>query len=300
MKPGRQWEKILHDHITSESIKNLDNFKSSKVNHKIALWNPDTNGLRYLKMLIYNLFNTLTDNQKNILFNCKKRDFGNPVSVKREGEDICLDYIQSCLEVDFIDKYTTLDSKSILEIGAGYGRTCHAIVSNFNVCTYTICDIGSCLELSKRYLKEVLDGADYQKIKFIDPTSLFKSRLEFDLCINIDSFSEMEKRHVLLYLEFIEKKCKNLYTKNPVGKYADSEITGDKDPEAIRFASNSGILNDILEIHDEVSVLENSKKFLESYRPGGSWVVCSHSWSPPISYYWQAIYKKRDIKTEEL
>lgn len=293
-----QWDKIFEDHITEDRLECLKDFKSTEVNHKISLWNPSTNGLRYLKMLIYNLFDSLTDSQKSIMKNCKNRDFGNPVSVKRGGYEICLDYAQACLEVDFISKNILPEEKDLLEIGAGYGRTCHTILNNFNISSYTICDIGECLGLSKRYLREVLEDADYRKIKFISPEDLFKNSDSFNLCINIDSFAEMNKDDVVRYLSFIDRNCENFYTKNPVGKYIDSEISGDRDPESISLALNSGILKDIVEIHSDESVIENSKKFIKAYKPSGKWAIKADSWSPPISYYWQAFYKKTGVKND--
>lgn len=292
MKTGKQWEKIFKEHITKENIEDLHSFKSNSINHKISLWNPETNGTRYLKMLIYNLFSTLTKEQKIMISNCNKRDFGNPVSIEREGENICLDYIQSSLEASFIDSHFSIEDKKVLEIGAGYGRTCHTLISNFNIDTYTICDLENCLDLSRRYLKEVLSELNYSKIKFIKPEDLIYSDDNFDLCINIDSFAEMDKEDVVLYLSFIDKNCNSLYTKNPVGKYIDSEILGDKDKESISLALKSGILNDIVEIHNEESVEINSQKFLEAYTPSDEWSVFANSWAPPISYYWQALYKK--------
>ena len=293
-----QWDKIFEDHITEDRLECLEDFKSTEVNHKISLWNPSTNGLRYLKMLIYNLFDSLTDNQKSIIVNCKNRDFGNPVSVKREGHTICLDYIQASLEVDVISKNISLDKKSLLEIGAGYGRTCHAIISNFNISSYTICDIGGCLELSKKYLQEVLKEEDYKKISFVSPEDLVKSKDKFNLCINIDSFAEMDRDIVIRYLKFIDENCENFYTKNPVGKYVDSEISGDKDPESISLALKSGILKDIVEIHSDASVIENSKKFIKAYKPSDKWMALADSWPPPISYYWQAFYKRSGVKND--
>ena len=42
---------------------------------------------------------------------------------------------------------------SVLEIGAGYGRTCHGLLSNLHINEYTIIDLENMLEHSKEYLK---------------------------------------------------------------------------------------------------------------------------------------------------
>ena len=49
---GKQW--VDNNKLISTDITNWDNFKRSDFFYKIALWNPDTNGLRYLKFLLYN------------------------------------------------------------------------------------------------------------------------------------------------------------------------------------------------------------------------------------------------------
>ncbi|MAE85961.1 MAG: methyltransferase, partial [Flammeovirgaceae bacterium] len=155
MKISDLWRHILDNHITSKSVKSLEQFKRGPINFKISLWDPEKNGVRYLKMLIYNISSSLTSKQWSIIKKTKNRDVGAPVSVKIDDESICLDYAQSALETDFILSSTA--PKKVLEIGAGYGRTCHTIIENIDLDEYVIIDLPECLQLSKEYLCKVLD-----------------------------------------------------------------------------------------------------------------------------------------------
>src|ERR1022692_2958380 len=139
--PSPLWKDINDNIITRENMATLDNFKSNEINHRISLWNPQTNGIRYLKTLVYNLSSGLTSLDWQIIKKIKNRDIGNPISIKYNNQDICLDYIQALFEMNFISKKLNLDNKRIIEIGVGYGRTCHSIISNYNIKSYHIVDL---------------------------------------------------------------------------------------------------------------------------------------------------------------
>lgn len=284
------WKHNIKNHVNIDSDEKFNNFKRNSVNFKISLWNPSTNGMRYLKMLSYNMINSLTEDQKIIILNTKNRKIGNPISVNFDGE-VCLDYIQSALEVDYI---SSIRPSTILEIGAGYGRTCHTILSNLNISEYTIVDLRECLEISRRYLFEVLDAHIFEKIVFVEAYDLDPLRSKsFDLALNIDSFAEMNSKSVENYLSLINKTCKFLYVKNPVGKYLEESLDNHfEGKDVVQKALSSGLLTDILDIHDKNEVKKSSNNFLKAYSPGEKWKIICDSWSPPISYYWQAIYKK--------
>lgn len=289
------WKQINENQLSLDKIDNIDNFKSSDINWKIALFNPKTNGIRYLKTLIYNIASGLNKNEWTLLQNIAERNFGKPITITYNNQQICLDYAQAIFELTFILKNLQLDGASILEIGAGYGRTCHAIMSNCNIKSYYIIDLANCLKLSRRYLKKVLPEGDYEKISFIresDLSTLDNSR--FDLCINIDSFAEMNHDVVDIYLSFINQRCNFFYVKNPVGKYLDKSLDEhSQGSQVVKLALSQGLLKDIIDIHDNAEVERQAEKFLKAYLPGKRWECLSNSWAKPWSYYWQAIYEKR-------
>ena len=118
-----------------------------------------------------------------------------------------LDYLLSLEEVLFL-KDTLQEVYSILEVGPGYGRTCHSILSIFeNVQEYVVIDLKEMLNISRQYLKRVLDQKDFEKITFVDVDSLHENNKIFDLVINIDSMQEMDGKVVQNYLDFIDNKA---------------------------------------------------------------------------------------------
>ena len=104
----------------------------------------------------------------------------------------------------------------------------------------------------------------------------------------------MNSEVVIEYLDFIDSTCKFLYVKNPVGKYWDPSLDNHSEGiEVVKKAISTGVLTNIVEIHDKHDVLEASKLFLEAYQPGDKWSLKKDSWARPITYYWQAMFEKR-------
>ena len=291
------WKFVNQTYITKDQIQDLTNFKSSSVNFKIALWNPHTNAVRYLKAIIYNLCASLTPENWERITKIENRHIGNPFTVRYNGEEICLDYLQAVYELDFIAKNVRVDGLSILEIGAGYGRTCHAIMSNHEVEIYYIVDLENCLQLSQNYLGKVLDKPAFSRIRFILAEDFdLLSDMHFDLCINIDSFAEMDAEVVQYYLDYVRKHSNYLYVKNPVGKYLDKSLDGhSQGEEVVQLALSTGVLRDIIDIHDNQAIEAQVGKFIQAYQPGSDWRCIDASWAVPWSYYWQAIFKKADV-----
>ena len=294
-KASKLWEYINRNFLNDAKLKDFNNFKSSSVNHKLSIWNPETNGVRFLKALIFNICTTLLPQEWEKLSRIKNREVGNPYSIHYNNECVCLDYLQAVFEMNFMDKLVSFENAEIIEIGAGYGRTCHALLSNYEISSYSIVDLNNSLELSKQYLKAVLDESNYDKISFIDVDSFqSKSDKNFTICINIDSFAEMDEKTVHLYLDFINKQCENFYVKNPVGKYSDKTLsTGNEGTKVVNMAMETGILRDIVNIHDNIEVQGQSKKYKKAYRPSDDWECLKDGWARPWSYYWQAFYQKK-------
>jgi len=290
---GRQWQALVEGHYRNTTPTDLAGFKSSAFNNKITLWDPETNGLRYLLELIVNLCRQLTPKEWAYLSAMRGKEIGEPHSVRFRGETVCLDSLQAVFELCFIGDHIGLDGSRIIEIGAGYGRTCHALLSNKDIASYTIVDIPLMLGIASRYLPQVLTEDQFDKICFV-PLEDFPAldSEHFDLCINIDSFAEMEEEVVLNYLEFVATHCSNFYTKNPTGKYWDKKLSPDAANEGLQLALASGILRDMIDIHDEQSVEQQAKKFVQAYRPAADWHCAADAWGRPWSYFWQAFYAK--------
>lgn len=291
---GNFWELINENQLSHDKIRNIDKFKPSEINWKIALFNPHTNGVRYLKTLIYNMASDLSEDEWALLKNIQRRNFGAPLIITYNNEEICLDYLQAVYELSFISENMRMDGASVIEIGSGYGRTCHSIMSNYELQSYYIIDLDNCLKLSKKYLKTVLDKNRYDKIHFVRAGEIgLLGNISFDCCINIDSFAEMDSAAVIEYLSFINNRCKVFYVKNPVGKYMDKTLDDHFQGEhVVDLALRQGVLKDIIDIHDNFQVQKQSAKFIAAYSPGKKWRCKMDSWAKPWSYYWQAIYEK--------
>jgi putative sugar O-methyltransferase len=275
---------------------NISNFKSSDINFKLALWDPRRNGVRYLKTLIYNLAAVLGEDNWDRMRNIRNRDVGNPICVRYDGELVCLDYLQAVFELEFISRHVSMAGAHVLEIGAGYGRTCHAFLSNHDIATYTVIDLENSLALASEYLRTVLSAEQFTKISFVSAADAEKdiSGGRFDLCINIDSFAEMTPETVTEYLALIDGHCGAFYVNNPVGKYLDKSLDGHwQGNELVESALSTGLLREIIDIHDNQAVREQVGKFTDAYRPGPRWDCVADAAAVPWSYYWQALYRRQ-------
>ncbi len=296
-KYGRSalWEHYNRTHVTGEPRTELAGFKSSAPNFKMALWDPRPNGVRYLKTLIYNLAERLSPAAKDALRRIRHRDVGDPITVRVDGETICLDYLQAVLELEFIGGHVELAGASVVEIGAGYGRTCHAMLSNHDLAAYRIVDLDNSLALAEAYLRTVLTAEQFAKVEFVrtDDVEEVFATTKSDLAINIDSFAEMDADTVLAYLALVDGACRYCYVKNPVGKYLDKTLDShSQGSELVDMALSTGLVRDVLDIHDSTEVAEHSTKFVAAYRPGPGWTDVAAARALPWSYYWQALYRR--------
>ncbi|MBF6063294.1 putative sugar O-methyltransferase [Nocardia terpenica] len=288
------WERYSRTHITDESVTDLTGFKSTETNFKLALWDPRPNGIRYLKALIFDLADRLSPSAMAALRRIPNRDVGDPITVRVSGEAVCLDYLQAVLELEFIGDHLDLGGATVLEIGAGYGRTCHAILSNHEVAQYHIVDLDNSLRLATAYLRAVLTDEQFAKLRFsaVDDLEATLSGNRYDLCINVDSFAEMDSEIVLNYLDLIDRTCRHFYVKNPVGKYLDKSLDShSQGDELVSMALRTGLLREVIDIHDSQAVADQAQKFIAAYRPSLRWTGLADARAIPWSYYWQALYR---------
>lgn len=293
-RASKQWEYINNEFLSNSNLSDISSFRSNSINFKIALWNPTTNGIRYLKTLTYNLASNFSEPELDILRKIKILDFGEPIQITNQGIKVCLDYVQATLEITFLKKagFNFLNS-SILEIGAGYGRTCHSILENYDIKKYTIIDLKNGLELSRKYLSQVLSKEQFSKILFLDIDSLNQLENNYDLTINIDSFAEMYPDVVVSYIKLIDQKSNYFYSKNPMCKYLDKKLDQHSEgANVVNLALETGILREVLDIFDNQVMEKQSAVFEKAYCPSSNWKKIHSSWGKPWSHYWQTLYKK--------
>ena len=88
-----------------------DHFKSNAANFKISIFNPQKNGYKYLKTLIYQLCRNLSENNFRRLTRIKNRNRCNPISVTYRGEQICMDYLQAVYEIEFMQQHLQFENQ---------------------------------------------------------------------------------------------------------------------------------------------------------------------------------------------
>ena len=150
------------------------------------------------------------------------------------------------------------------------------------------------LKISKQYLREVLSEKNYKKLNFVSIEE-FNSDDEFDVALQIDGFNEMDREVVMRYIDFISTNCRFFYTKNPVAKYFDPELDNNwKSQNTVSLALTSGIITDIINVHDNDAVRCKSDNFIKMFVPDNNWKCIYSSFAPPITFMWESIYVKLD------
>lgn len=127
---------------------------------------------------------------------------GAPFPVPWAGRLISQDLGNTALEVGtMLEALGGKEPARILEVGAGYGRTAHALLSLFPRAAYTIVDIPPALEISRWYLTNLFPDRDltFVDARVADPVE------DFDLALTISSLAEMTSAETARYLALFER-----------------------------------------------------------------------------------------------
>lgn len=262
----------LWQDITDRFFKNInpgvlkDFRRPDSINSRLASWSPTDNTARHFKFLIWNALETAPDSLFEYIIRIRNRSVGDPVTVRYNGIDIDIDYMLAADELVFLEQTKTLSKvKSVIEIGAGFGRTAHAVIENFlNIEEYTIIDLPEVLDLSKIYLKTVIPD-QFSRLKFINAFDDYKI-VNADLFINIDSFQEMYPDTIMEYYEHVISRCAYIYIKNPVGKYYPEEflIKGALSDKPLHL----GLCQQVYTVCDQDQHADMVEKYLNAYSFG--------------------------------
>ena len=156
---------------------------------------------------------------------------GNPPYIVARGKRITSDLITSLNEYSVLTRFIDLkEQNTVIEIGAGYGRTAYIILKHQPHLKYLICDIPPALYLSKTYLEKcfpekrsafIHSGIDRDEtdqivkendLLFLLP-DLLESIGEVDLFLAIDCLHEMKKEDIRFYLDAAESMTRYFYFK---------------------------------------------------------------------------------------
>ncbi len=226
-------ENILYHAIDEENLKNFRNNELSYFTG--ALTYPDINkGVWFHRGIIRHYFGILKDlyvyksRAKKFLkkHNLKYHDFkddliGKPITYNftnfsETGTNIYNNFMYSLIQPHLNN------TKSILEVGAGFGKLCSLIVENNNI-NYNIVELAGTSLICNYYLTEKFrntkininffnQNLDYMKkengqINIIPSILLDNNKDKFsyiDTVINTQSFQHMDEKDILFYLKLIK------------------------------------------------------------------------------------------------
>lgn len=224
----------VSDEQVQQSILNVQNISTPEnVNlYKKQINMSFTHSMKYnnLTYLLYLNLKKLNLLEKlNYLSDDGYLSYNDPF-IEIDEHNISQDKINSILDYENINNFSSFsDKKSILEIGAGSGRTSQAILSFNKGLKYTICDIPPALFISYQRLKsvftnkkigllyflnedELINEFNNYDISFIMPHQLdFLKNKEFDLTIAIDCIHEMDKNTIKKYFYNINRISRLFY-----------------------------------------------------------------------------------------
>lgn len=160
---------------------------------------------------------------------------GNPFAVRYRGRLISQDLLNSILEFYSATAAADLkqDIKSVVEIGAGYGRLAYVFLKALPRTSYTIIDVPPALYIAQEYLAELFPSESIFRFRpfhsFEEVRNEFEtSRIRFlmshqvellpgksaDLVLNVSSFQEMDRDQIANYTRQLERiGRKFFYTK---------------------------------------------------------------------------------------
>jgi len=263
-------------------------------NARLGVWDPADRSMRYFKFMLY----MAAMSQPKQFFRYYRKianvNIGSPISVTVNSCSINLDYLLSVQEQLFLEKAGAADkSRSIIEIGAGFGRTCHTLLSlNDKIGSYTIIDLPNMLELSRRVLLLAIPKLFY-KIQFVDATNINAWRgMTADLVINIDSFQEISAAAIDAYMNNLVAHCKSLYTKNPIAKYDPTCIGITLERQSDLEVFSLGYCRDVIDVFDEQTLIKHRCNYVAAYRPSESWSVVADEPCRVFQYYHHALYRR--------
>jgi hypothetical protein len=210
------------------------------------------------------------------------------------GCDINIDHFFAVEEFMFLDRATDLARiTSVGEIGAGFGRTCQALLTLApSIERYAIVDLPSVLGLSRHVLRKVIPE-HFSKIVFVDATDVDAWRgLSVDLAINIDSFQEMPPPTIDAYRDGILAHARHVYIKNPICKYAPQSIgLAVEDPARFQDVFSLGYCRDVVDIFDSEALATAQRAYIEAYRPGPGWQTIADESLGMFPYLHHVLYR---------
>ena len=215
-KPSNLWT-----NITSTQFQNIDDDFVNQFripggpNARLAAWDPYDKSMRYYKFLLYN-----SARGKNLEFfkaykKIKNVNVGQPPSVNVGGCNINIDHLFAVEEALFIRGALYSEIKSVVEIGAGFGRTCQALLGiEPAIQIYTIIDLP---EIHHRgfTVKDICPFSRYNLVT----TNLFTDEAYYLLANSLTQAEQAVLTPLHMQLFVIRKRSNNIAFSSHGGIY---------------------------------------------------------------------------------
>ena len=301
------WNEIA-DSVGNASTR-IDAFREPKGNaFRLAHWSPNEPTFRWFKSYLQVLAGAMSAPEYELYRRLGNTRLGNPLEVEVQvgsvGKRLTvnLDYVLAVEETCFLDLHVPIRPRSIVEIGAGFGRTAHTLLTNFGgIEHYYIIDLPQTLDLSREYLSRVLDAKSFERVVFIDCTTATEVQADrVDLLIQVDGFQEMTDDVISAYYRDQVPKCDFVYLCQPVGKY-EPVTAGIEDLNAKQYAATQqlGRTKILVDPWMESSLEPARVTHVKGYLP--------HGWSELVSqpsrarpYYLHTLYQHGPAGTKHL
>jgi putative sugar O-methyltransferase len=131
-------------------------------------------------------------------------ELGDPLPVAWRGRLISQDLANSALEVNAIARALGESAPaSIVEVGAGYGRTAFVLLTLYPEVSYTVVDIEPALTIARWYLTSLFPG---RELRFLKPDAAQTLADDSaDLIVSVSSLHEMRPDQVADYLVLFDR-----------------------------------------------------------------------------------------------
>jgi putative sugar O-methyltransferase len=292
MNKSKMWEANIDSIFSKIDDDFFKNFRElGNANGKMTAWNANEPTTRWFKFLLFNRVKEKNDDFLSKYKMIGDTSLGNPIFVTYKKVDINLDYLLGIEEFDFIDKNLNFkDIKTIVEIGAGFGRTAHVLLKIIDsINKYVIIDLPELLIISKRYLRSVLSEDLFSKIYFFSNLDENIKNIKSDLVININSFQEMTTDVIDYYMSNVIKYSNYFFSRNAICKYTPSMVN--IDDSNLLDVLELGYCKETIDIFDDIALDKQINKYIQSYKPFNNWSVVSGE-SDLFPYYYNILYKK--------
>jgi putative sugar O-methyltransferase len=288
------WTKITSSLFSTIDDEFIESFRQpGGANSRLAAWDPYDKSMRYYKFLLLNVARSKSVDFFEAFAKLGETGIGAPITVKVNGSNIDIDYLFSVEEFLFLKASINLNSvKKVVEIGAGFGRTCHGLLRlSDTIQEYTIVDLPEVLKLSSAYLKKAIPD-HFDKIKFIKNTDeALIQELQPDLVINIDSFQEMPPSVIDNYMTNLIFKSKFFYSKNPICKYNPENVGLPKlTADQLLDVYSLGYCRNVYDLFDEDVLAIARKEYCIAYLPAKNWKIVANQLVDIFPYLHNSIY----------